>query len=167
MLLACAVLSSAATPAPGAAPDSVAGQRGSFLLSLQLAVKLMGLSLENRDVFDQVDGGALVAKMMEVHAADAEVLCAVAAVAEMAALKVEQNKMRWEAGFCAVQSGRGERAEEGRGRGKRVGSLGVEWEKGEQSPSPATCDVDGMNFLPPPSLLFLDLLLSCFLALAA
>lgn len=66
----------------------------SLLLSLSLARTLLLLSLDIRDMFDESEfkGGEMLAKLLEAHEDQDQILCAVALMAESAALKEELNK---------------------------------------------------------------------------
>ena len=54
----------------------------------------MALSVEARDLFDAMKGGFVIVDMLKAHEGDLEVLVAIIALAEMAALKEEKNKER-------------------------------------------------------------------------
>lgn len=97
LLFAVALKAKALKPVLQAASNlSSASNRPALLLALTLARHLLSLSLELRDLFDEesVEGAQLMVKLLGSYQADAEVQTAVAAVAEAAALKEEQNKER-------------------------------------------------------------------------
>lgn len=84
---ACLTLSSTASPTASGAE----GREG-LLLALSLARQLLLMSLEIRDMFDDVQGGVKTNEMLAAHKSDQEVQAAIAAFAEAASLKEEANK---------------------------------------------------------------------------
>ena len=61
---------------------------------MDLTRRIMALSVESRDLFDAMKGGAVVVGWLRDHEGDLEVQVQVVGMAEIAALKEEKNKER-------------------------------------------------------------------------